>query len=307
MPAVFAVLAAAVLFGTTGTSQALGPDDSTPLAVGVARLLVGGTVLAVVGLAVGARARRRAPHPPPVTPRAVALLALTGVSLAAYQPLFFLGTERNGVAVGTVVALGSAPVLAGLFEWALTRRVPTLTWAGATALALAGVALLALGGSGQTGADPVGFAASVAAGATFAIIAVTQRRLFDSGWNPFSVAGGMGATAALIAVLCVPFVDLRWATTGSGLVMSLWLGLVTIAAAYTLFTWGLQRLTAGTAATLTLGEPLTAAVLGIAVLGERLSLPAVAGLVVLGAGLVLLAWGARSGRDRASHPERVRA
>ena len=296
MPAVFAVLAAAVLFGTTGTSQALGPDDSTPLAVGVARLLIGGTALAVIGLTVGARARRRAPHPP-VTPRAVALMALAGVSLAAYQPLFFLGTERNGVAVGTVVALGSAPVLAGLFEWALTRRVPTLTWAGATALALAGVALLALGGSGQTGADPVGFAASVAAGATFAIIAVAQRRLFDSGWNPFSVAGGMGATAALIAVLCVPFVDLRWATTGSGLVMSLWLGLVTIAAAYTLFTWGLQRLTAGTAATLTLGEPLTAAVLGIAVLGERLSLPAVAGLALLCAGLVLLAWGSRPPRD----------
>ncbi len=296
MSAVLAVLAAAVLFGTTGTSQALGPDDTTPLAVGVARLLIGGTALAVIGLTVGARARRRAPHPP-VTPRAVALMALAGVSLAAYQPLFFLGTQRNGVAVGTVVALGSAPVLAGLFEWALTRRVPTLTWAGATALALAGVALLALGGRGQTGADPVGFAASVAAGATFAIIAVAQRRLFDSGWNPFSVAGGMGATAALIAVLCVPFVDLRWATTGSGLVMSLWLGLVTITLAYTLFTWGLQRLTAGTAATLTLGEPLTAAVLGIAVLGERLSLPAVAGLALLCAGLVLLAWGSRPPRD----------
>ena len=32
---VIAVLLAAVLFGTTGTSQALGPDGTTPLAVGV--------------------------------------------------------------------------------------------------------------------------------------------------------------------------------------------------------------------------------------------------------------------------------
>lgn len=307
MSAVLAVLAAAVLFGTTGTSQALGPDDTTPLAVGVVRLLIGGTALAVIGLTVGARARRRAPHPP-VTPRAVALMALAGVSLAAYQPLFFLGTQRNGVAVGTVVALGSAPVLAGLFEWALTRRAPALRWAGATLLALAGVALLALGGSGgQTGADPLGFAASVAAGATFAVIAVAQRRLFDSGWNPFSVAGGMGAAAALVAVVCLPFVDLHWATSSGGLVMSLWLGLATIMLAYTLFTWGLQRLTAGTAATLTLAEPLTAAILGIAVLGERLSLPAVGGLIVLGAGLVLLAWGARSARERTTRPEEVRA
>ena len=28
---------AAVLFGTTGTSQALGPDDTTPLSIGVVR------------------------------------------------------------------------------------------------------------------------------------------------------------------------------------------------------------------------------------------------------------------------------
>ena len=41
-----AVLAAAVLFGTTGTSQALGPDGTTPLSVGVMRMVIGGTVLA---------------------------------------------------------------------------------------------------------------------------------------------------------------------------------------------------------------------------------------------------------------------
>ena len=73
-------------------------------------------------------------------------MVLTGVCLALYQPLFFLGTERNGVAVGTVVALGSAPILAGLLEWALTRRVPTATWMLATALATVGVVLLGFGG-----------------------------------------------------------------------------------------------------------------------------------------------------------------
>ncbi len=79
--------------------------------------------------------------------------------------------------------------------------------------------------------------------------------------------------------------------------MALWLGLATIAVAYTLFTWGLERLTAATAATLTLAEPLTAAILGIVVLGERLSALAIIGLVVLGAGLALLAWGSRPARD----------
>lgn len=300
MLAVLAVVAAAVLFGTTGTSQALGPADTTPLAVGAMRLLIGGTALALVGLSVGVRARRRTPQPPRYTARAIGLMAVTGVSLAAYQPLFFLGTERNGVAVGTVVALGSAPVLAGLLEWALTRRLPSITWIGATILALGGVALLVFsGGTGSGGADPLGFAGSVGAGATFAIFANAQRRLMDGGWDPFTVAGAMGAGSALVAVVAVPFVDLRWVASPDGLTMALWLGLATIALAYTLFTWGLQRLTAATASTLTLAEPLTAAILGIAVLGERLSAPAIAGLVVLGAGLVLLAWGSRSSRDPA--------
>jgi len=297
---ILAVVAAAVLFGTTGTSQALGPDDTTPLSVGVMRLVVGGTALALIGWLLARLHRRRTGAPPRrATGRDIALMATTGVCLAAYQPLFFLGTERNGVAVGTVIALGSAPVLAGILEWALTRRTPSGTWVLATALATLGVVLLGVGGdAGATaGADPIGILGSVGAGASFAVFANAQRRLMDSGWDPFTVAGAMGAWSALVAALGLPFVDLSWLAEGRGLAMALWLGIATIAVAYTLFTWGLERLTAGTAATLTLAEPLTASLLGILVLGERLSALAIVGLAVLAAGLILLARGAKSSRD----------
>ncbi|MET0296113.1 MAG: EamA family transporter, partial [Microbacterium sp.] len=145
-----------------------------------------------------------------------------------------------------------------------------------------------------SGTDPVGLLGSVGAGATFAVIANAQRRLLDSGWDPFTVVGAMGASSAAIAALGLPFVDISWLGTTSGLVMALWLGLATISIAYVLFTWGLSGLTAATAATLTLGEPLTASVLGIVVIGERLSILAIGGLVVLAAGLALLAWGSRA-------------
>ncbi|MDN3496268.1 EamA family transporter [Planococcus sp. APC 4015] len=295
---VLAVLAAALLFGTTGTSQALGPDGTTPLSIGVMRMVIGGTGLAVIAFTLAARHRRSpgSPPSPSLGIRPVSLMVLTGFCLALYQPLFFLGTERNGVAVGTVVALGSAPILAGLLEWALTRRVPSSTWMLATALATAGVVLLGFGGEagGAGGTDPVGLLGSVGAGASFAVIANAQRRLLDAGWDPFTVVGAMGASSAVIAALGLPFVDISWLGTTSGLVMALWLGLATISIAYVLFTWGLSGLTAATAATLTLGEPLTASVFGIVVLGERLSVLAIGGLVVLAAGLALLAWGSRS-------------
>ena len=311
---VLAVLAAAVLFGTTGTAQALGPEGTTPLAVGAVRLAIGGTGLAILAFALAHRHRVRAERAGRATPqsfralngggarlRALALMVLTGVCLAIYQPLFFLGTERNGVAIGTVIALGSAPVMAGMLEWLLTRRAPSAAWMAATGLATVGVVLLGFGGeasgSGGRGTDLVGLLGSLGAAASFAVIANAQRRLLDAGWDPFTVVGAMGASSAVISFLVLPFVDLSWLGTPAGLAMGLWLGLATISIAYVLFTWGLSGLTAATAATLTLGEPLTASILGITVLDERLSVLAILGLVVLAAGLALLAWGSRAPRD----------
>ena len=295
---VLAVLVAAMLFGTTGTAQVLGPDGTTPLSVGAMRLIVGGIAIAAITFPLAARRARRSPTlQPRVTPWALALMALTAVALAVYQPLFFLGTARNGVAVGTVVALGSAPVLAGVAEWMLTRRRPTATWIGATALATAGVVMLGFAGGGEAGTDPAGLAGSLGAGASFAVIAVSQRRLLDAGWDPFLVVGAMGAGSGVLALGALPFVDLTWLADPAGIAMTAWLGVATIAVAYTVFTWGLSGLTAATAATLTLGEPLTATLLGVVVLGERLPTVALLGLAVLGAGLALLAWGARTPRD----------
>lgn len=297
-----AVLAAALLFGTTGTANALGPDDASTLSVGVARMVVGGIGLAALAFLLATRFRRRTPDRPrpALTWRPLALMAATGVAISLYQPLFFLGTETNGVAVSTVIALGSAPVLAGILEWAISRRVPSGLWMAATALAAVGVVLLGIGGgSGTGGVDGAGLAAAVGAGACFAVIANAQRRLLDAGWDAFTVVGSMGVGSAVLCAAAIPFVDLSWAATPSGLAMALWLGLATISLAYVLFTWGLQGLTAATAATLTLGEPLTATVLGVTVLGEGLSPLAVTGLVVLAAGLVTLAWGSRRPRDPA--------
>lgn len=299
MRSVLLVLLAAMLFGTTGTTQALGPEGTLPMSVGAVRLAIGGTALAIVAFAIsGARrrrlhrvARRRCDL------RSMLLMTVSGVSLWLYQPLFFFGTERNGVAIGTVLALGSAPIMAGIGEWMLTRKRPGAVWMGATALATAGVVVLALGGGANAGADLPGLAGSLGAGASFAVFANAQRRLLDDGWDPFTAVGAMGVTSAIPAVISLPFVDISWVGSPTGIAMVLWLALATHALAYALFTWGLRGLTAATAATLTLGEPMTGTLLGILVLGETLSPLAVAGLIVLASGLVLLAVGSRSGRD----------
>ena len=279
-----AVLLAAVCFGTTGTAQALLDVDASPLVVGLARIALGGGLLAAFalrgargGAAPGTGLLSRVPTG--------AVVAGGAAGVLAYQPTFFAGTTANGVAVGTVVALGSAPVVTGLLDAGLRGRRPERRWWTATGLALVGLVLVA-GGSG--GAFHGGVLFSVAAGASYALYAVAVKELLDRGWTSGPAVGAVFGAAAAVALPALLVVGPGGLLTGDGLVLVLWLGLVTTTVAYLLFGYGLARLPATTVATLTLAEPLCAALLGVGLLGERLDAAATAGVVVLGLGIGVL-------------------
>lgn len=308
---VLAVLLAAVCFGTTGTAQALGPE-ADPLSVGAARLVVGGGALALVAALQLAAGRRRDGNgtPAAVPPGRLSrlpswvLIAVGAVGVVAYQPAFFAGTGANGVAVGTVVALGSAPVLTGALDWVVSGRRPGGRWLVATVIATAGVATLALATDGTAAAaDPAGIAASIGAGASYAIYTIAAKALIDRGWSSTGSMGALFGVAGAAALPLLLVTDASWLATGPGLAMALWLGLVTTTLAYVLFGFGLRGLAPATVSTLTLAEPLTAGLLGVLLLGEQLSAMAALGLAVLGAGLVVLALPAGAGADRASRRE----
>jgi DME family drug/metabolite transporter len=268
------VLLSAVCFGTTGTAQALGPDGISPLDVGAARVLIGGSLLVLVAAAIG-RGVPRARMP-------AGLVIVSAAGVAAYQLAFFAAVEDTGVAVGTIVALGSAPALTGALEWIVTGRRPHAVWGAATALASAGVALLVLAGGGATGVSAPGVGLAVIAGAGYATYTLTAKRMLGDGHPPERV---MAAAFGLAAVLLLPVLAIGdpgpLASTG-GVALALFLGIVPTALAYVLFARGLRRLSAAETSTLTLAEPLTAALLGTLVLGEAATV-----LSGLGAGLVL--------------------
>src|SRR4051794_33151640 len=111
MPARTQVLLAALCFGTTGTAQALGPAGLSPAGVGAAPILVGGGLL--VAFAGGL----------PRLPLRPLLIAAGGV--AAYQLCFFAAVADTGLAVGTIVALGSAPPVPRAFQGGLQAPPPT--------------------------------------------------------------------------------------------------------------------------------------------------------------------------------------
>lgn len=282
--AVVLVLLAAACFGSTGTSVALGAPEASPLAVGAARIALGGTLLAVVAAWPFLTRRRRASAPPA---RLLGAVALGALAVVAYQPLFFAGTAANGVAVGAVVALGSAPLVTGLLAWSLTGVRPSWRWAAATAVAVVGLAVLALSSGEAGGASPLGLAASVGAGASYSVFALVTKRLLDAGWSP---TGSVGAVFGVAALLSAPVLLVTGIPSGAGgLTAVLWLGVVATALAYVLFSLGLRELSAPTVATLTLAEPLTATLLGLLLLGEQLSALQALALVLLAVGLAVLA------------------
>ena len=271
------VLLAAVCFGTTGTAQALGPE-APPAAVGAARIAVGAVLLALAAWKLAPRATARWPLAP-------VLAGAAGV--AAYQLTFFAAVADTGVAVGTVVALGSGPVFAGLLGLAVHRERLTGRWMAATALAVAGVAVLVAAGA-TAEVRPAGIALALGAGLSYATYTVAAKGLLHT-HAPEAVMARLFGLAALLLAPVLFVAGGAWLATLDGIALAVYLGAVPTALAYVLFARGLRHLPAGEVATLTLAEPLTAAALGAIVLGERPGGMALVGVALVLAGLAVLA------------------
>ena len=284
-----AVLLAATLWGTTGTAQALGAGQVDPLAVGAARLVVGGLVLALIGLPGGALRTALTGGP-----RRWAVLLAGVAGVAGYQEAFFSAVARTGVAVGTVVAIGSAPVLTGLLARLTGSDRLGPRWWAATAGAVAGASLLTAAGR-TGGVVPAGVLLGLLAGLCYASYAVISSRLIVAGVPGRGVVAVLFGGAGVVLLPVMVGTGPGWLGSPRGLLTAAYLGLVTTVLAYLLYARALRRTPVATASTLGLLEPAVATVLGVVVLGERLGPVAVVGLGLVGASLVLVAAGAHAG------------
>lgn len=275
------VLAAAVLWGTTGTAQSLAPPQLSPYWVGALRLAVAAAFfwpLLWWTERPGAAALRRLPWP------AVALAALC---MATYNLAFFAGVRACGVAVGTALALGSGPLWAGVLQAAITRRWPARgRWMG-TGVAVAGVVALASGGGAGAGFSAGGAALCLLAGLSYATYALANQRLVAQA-SPALVTSTVFSLAALGALPGAALLAGAPVIGAPDLLIVGWLGVVSTGVAYLLFSHALRHLSAATGVVLALAEPVTAFVLAVLVVGERPGMAGVLGLLGVLAGLLLV-------------------
>jgi DME family drug/metabolite transporter len=289
---VWFVLMGAVLWGTTGTAQALAPADASPLTIGYIRLSLGTIVLFLIAAQQGHLKGLKNWSDWPLR-----TTLLAGVAIAAYQLFFFAGLDRTGVAVGTVVGIGSTPIAAGIFTYLAFRTFPGGRWLVSTLLALVGCTLLILSG-GDLRVNGAGIILAMAAGASYALYTLLTKQLLDK--HPRGAV--LSITFLIGSILLMPilvFGDFSWLAEPLGTVVALHLGIITVGVAYTLYAMGLSIISVAATATLTLAEPLTAGLLGIFLLGEELSIMALAGIILLLAGLVILILQPRTSQNQA--------
>ena len=297
MAGIVALLLASLLWGTTGTSASFLPDDVSPLAIGASTMGVGGLLLFVTSprLSLGVLRDRRARR----------WVALGAIGVFVYPLAFYSAMNLAGVAVGNVVALGSGPVFAALYEWVGERHPLSRRWVVSTGLAVLGIVGLALGrqaGSGGVSAGTLpGVALGLLAGAAYALYTYASSRAIQAGEPSRGVMGAMFGIGAvlLLPVLLVTGAPLlqSWSTVG----IAAYLAIGPMFVAYLLFGIGLRSVRSSAATTITLLEPLVATLLAVLVVGERLAAVGWIGLLLVFAGLAILVT-ARRGPKIADRP-----
>ncbi|MFF3866224.1 DMT family transporter [Micromonospora sp. NPDC001898] len=259
--------AAAVLFRTSGLG---------PLAVSFWRVTVAALVLALACACRPGTARS-------TTPRRTAVVL--GVGMAGYQGAYFAAVDHAGLALGTLVTLGAGPVFVTVGARVLLGERPGRRGVLVIVVALAGLALL-VGGPVNTGPGQAwGVGAALLSALGYSGVTVYTRAVGGGQADAVSFAAG------LLVLLPLALAEGVWPRTGAALPVLGWLvflGVVPTLLAYRWYFAGLATVPAGTAAVVVLLEPLAAAVLAVALLGERLTVNLVVGSAVLLTAVALL-------------------
>jgi drug/metabolite transporter, DME family len=307
------ILLVSVLWGGVGLVSDLAPAAAPTSALGASAALVGGSLLFLAALRadpggirrlLATRDRRTRP-----------LLAAGAVTILAYHQAFFPAVRLLGVAPATVLALGSAPLFAGAISRWVERKPLPARWTRCAPIAVAGCALVILGGAkaagtgaqhtAQVGTDrALGVVLALIPGLAYAMTSIIAGRLIIAGYSSRDVMGAMFGGAALIAIPILAITGVSWAFGPRGAGVVLYLGAVTTYGCYTLFGRALRHTTAAVATTVTLSEGAVGALLGITVRGEWLTPVGWIGLGLLAVALTVLSLPARrAGRTVRSQPE----
>ena len=230
------------------------------------------------------------------------LAVLSALNIGFFQALLFVAAYRLPGGLAAVVGAIQPMLVMGL-AWALDRRQPARLAVGASVLGVLGMAALLL----SPGAvwDPIGIAAALAGAACMAAGTFLARRwrpdvpvLAFTGWQ--LLAGGL----MLVPVAWAVDPPLPALSTTQMLAYA-YLSIVGALLAYALWFRGIARLSPVAVSSLGLLSPLTAVILGWALLGQTMTGLSLVGLVTVLGSVLAVQW-ATGPRGQTLAPQGVR-
>lgn len=286
---------AGAAWGTAGAAAALlyRTGDLGPLALSFWRY-TGGLLLLLCLLCArswrtAARSRRQerpvsVPAAAGFRGRGLARNLARGAVLALFQTTYFVAVRDTGLAVATVVALGAGPVLIAFgARFGLGERLGA---GGVCAVlgALAGLVVLVLGG-GEATVRPAGVGWALVCSASYAALTLLTRWFAREGDGQNAVTT-TAWSFAVGAVALLPLAALEGLVPHTGqplrtLLLLLYMASVPSALAYVLYFAGAAVVRSATVSVIMLLEPVSAAVIAVTLLGERLTAPTVLGVLLL--------------------------
>jgi DME family drug/metabolite transporter len=277
------LIVAGAAWGTAGAAASLvyRTSDLGAVALSFWRCAAG-LVLLLAARRLRPRARTATPAPEPLRRRALRT-GVTGVGLAVFQTAYFAAVDATGLAVATVVTLGAGPVLIALGARLTLGERLGRGGALAVAGALAGLGVLFLGGEG-TAVRPTGVLLALLSAAGYSAMTLLTRR-----WGR---DGGVDASAITVGAFAVTALCLLPFALAEGLVphsaeparvlaLLAYIAAVPTALAYALYFAGAAVVRSATVSVIMLLEPVSAAVLAVAVLGEHLTAATLVGTLLM--------------------------
>ncbi|WP_419993057.1 DMT family transporter [Streptomyces boninensis] len=291
------LIVAGAAWGTSGGAASLVYESSDigPIALSFYRYL-GGLALLLAVRAMGSRRRqeRAAVAAAVAEPRRrrVLRLTVTGVGMALFWTAYFGAVEATGLAVGTVVTLGAGPVLIAIGARLFLREHLGRGGLAAVGCALAGLAVLVIGGDATT-VKPLGIALALLSASGYASITLLTRRMGRAGGTDalqttlwaFVIGALVLAPLAAAEGLLPHAADL-----GRVIVLLAYVSAVPTALGYALYFAGAAVVRSTTVSVIMLIEPVSAAAIAVGLLGERLTAATLSGTVLLLAAVTALAF-----------------
>lgn len=285
------ICAAGIIWGTIGPAVDLVHERS---GLSVLTMSLWRSVFAVVTLALMVSARGQFGACAALVRAQPLRVLMMGMLTGSFQLLFFVSVLAIGVSVGTVVALGFAPVFLLVLHSVQRRSRPSALQSGTVATAVTGLLLISVVGSDKGGSSPVlGVLTALLCGTAYALstdVGSSVSAAHDAvpvAMATMVVAAGMLVPLGLVVGLVrgdqlVPVDAATWAGLG-------YLGAVTMALAYVFLFAGLRTLPTASAAVATLLEPVTAVIIAVLLLGETLTIAGLLGSLMIVAAIGSLA------------------